>query len=328
MAEQVETPAATPAPSPTPEAKPAAIAPKPNGAVAEPVSDQPLALGGGEAEKVVPPAQMTAENWRDVMAGGDAKTVQYLSRYASPANVAKALLAMRQKMDAGEIIRSKPEGDPNDPAIKQALNEWRAQANVPQTPEGYLEKVPDGLVFGEADKPILTDFLKDMHGKDAPPAYVHAALQWYKAREQQTIADRAEADKQGRTQSEDALRSKWGPDYRGNMNGAASLFTTYGSKDLATRFFSARMADGTPLGDDPATLEMLVAISRELNPSGTVVPAPGQTTMQSITSELAQLRIEMSDTKGKQYDYWKNEAKQARFRELVQVEEKIKSRAA
>src|SRR3990167_4810505 len=246
-------------PTPAPNAAPVAPAPataKPAVAVA-PVADKPLALGGGGEDKPVTAPVNFPENWADIMAGGDPKAAAYYRRYNSPAAVGKALLAMRQKMDTGEIARAKPEGDPDDPTYKQAISEWRAQAGIPEKPDGYLDKVPDGIVFGENDKPMLDGFLKDMHAKDVPPPYVHEALRWYKANEEKVINDRAVADKQHRATAEDEMRAEWGPDYRGHMQLVHTVVANEewgGSQDLVTELYSARLADGTPLGDPPAFL--------------------------------------------------------------------------
>src|SRR3990167_9413465 len=202
----------TPAPDATKGAPPAAKV-----ADVAPDGGKPLALGGGGEDKPVTTPADWPENWPDVMAGGDAKLAAQYRRYHSPAAIGKAFVSLRQRMDSGELARARPDGDPDDPAVKQALTEWRATAGIPEKPDGYLDKVPDGIVFGENDKPMLDGFLKDMHAKDVPPPYVHEALRWYKANEEKVINDRAVADKQHRATAEDEMRAEWGPDYRGHM---------------------------------------------------------------------------------------------------------------
>ena len=257
------------------------------------------------------------------MAGGDAKMEQRLTRFASPLNVYKSWAAAQQKISSGEMIRARPDG--TDP---QALNEWRAQAQIPEKPEGYLEKVPGGLVFGEAEKPIVDTFLKSMHDKDAPPAFVHEALTWYKQNQEQQIAARTESDKANRVTNEESLRSEWGPEYRPNLNSAMSLLKTYGNEEIANKFFAARTSDGNLLGDDPQVLRMLVSLSKELNPAGTVVPAPGQNIAQTIDSELESLTAMMKNRNGEYYRGAKAEGHQARFRELIDMKQRLSGRAA
>lgn len=283
-----------------------------------------LADGGGEPEPQpsATPASWPA-NWRDIAAGGDTKALQYLSRYNSPANVVKALMATRQKISTGELLRTKPDG-----ADEQALNEWRAQAGVPEKPEGYLEKLPGGLVIGEADQPRIQSFIQDMHAADAPPDLVHKALGWYYANQEKEAAERAEADRAFRAKAEDEMRADWGPDYRPQLNGIRNMLDSHGTPELRERLFGARMGDGTPLGDDPAALRFLSAIARELNPHGTVVPAAGQTATQTIDAEITVLEAEMAQAKNPPAgSYWKSDAKQARLRELYDMRTRHKARA-
>ena len=337
---QTATLAATPAPNsspePTPAPPPANAGAAAGGAAPEakagspPAADTPLALSDGGDDKASATPANWPENWREIMAGGDQKTLGYLNRYNSPNNVTKALLAFRSKMDAGEIMRSKPEGDPNDPAVKQALNEWRAQASIPDAPEGYLQKVPDGLVFGDADKPMLEGFLKDMHTADAPPAFVHKALAWYKANEERALNERAEADRSYRAQSEDDMRAEWGPEYRGNLNAIKGMLTTHGSEDVANVLWASRGPDGRMLGDNPGVLKFLAGIARELNPYGTVVPA-GQGA-KAAENEMATIKAKMADQNS---DYWRGPrdangqtVMQNRYQQLVEIQERGNARAA
>lgn len=328
MAEQVSqaTPA-TPAPDTTAAPVTAPVAPATNGAAA-PATESPTLgeAGGGEDKEQAVPANWPA-NWREIMAGGDEKAIAKLSRYASPANVFKAYRAMEQKMSSGELLRSKPTGDPNDPAVKQALTEWRAQAGIPEKPEGYLEKIPSGLVIGEQDKPMVESFIKEMHSADVPPAIAHKALQWYYQTQEQALEQRYESDKINRQQNEDALRSEWGPEFRSNLNAIHSLFDTYGNKEILNNLFTARLADGSPLGDNPDILRFLSGVAREINPSGTIVPIEGRSASETIKTEMQGLEAKMAD---RHSDYWKGPSAanlQARYRELIELQQKFDRRA-
>ncbi len=319
--------AATPAEAPPPSESSA----NPPDAVADAASPPATAPDGGGTiaedtgeDDVAPesPANWPT-NWREVAAGGDKKTEQYLNRYNSPANVVKALMATRQKISSGEMLKAKPDGED-----EAALNEWRAQAGIPEKPGGYLDKLPDGLVIGEGDEARVESFLAKMHAADVPPGHVHESLKWYYELQEQQAAEQAETDRTSRAQNDDTLRSEWGPEYRANLNGIHALLATHGNEELTERLFSSRFADGLPLGNDPVFLGFLSAVSREMNPHGTVVPNTGETVMQTINSELAQLQTEMADTKGPYWNGPESESKQARLRELYEMQDKHKGRAA
>jgi len=315
-------PPATPA---TPPAKGAPASPSgaPAGGGGAP---EPTAIGEGgdlgpEGEPQAIPANWPG-NWREIMAGGDAKALQRLNRYASPANVWKALQASGAKISSGELLRAKPDG-----TDEQALNEWRAQAGVPEKPEGYLEKLPDGLVIGEQDQGLVDSFIADMHAADTPPALVHKALSWYYGNQEKMTQQLDAADKQNKATAEDTLHADWGPEYRPNINGVLNLVAAHGAEGLIERMVGARTLDGHKLGNDPEFWKLMVALNREVNPHGTVVPTAGQTAAQTIKSEIADLEAKSADTRGPYWNGPQAEAMQARLRELYDMESRQQRKA-
>ena len=318
-----ETPAspeAQPEASPPPEADPGASTTTiGESAGAVPAPDD---AGGGDTagEEGTWPA-----NWRDIMAGGDDKSLRRLNRFANPVNLYKSWASAQQKIGSGELLRSKPQGEE---VTDEQLNQWRGEAGIPSTPEGYLEKLPGGLVIGEHDQPIVDDFIKAMHDADSPPEYVHQALQWHYAYQDKMEAERAQLDADIHVKAEDELRADYGPEYTPNLNNVRNMFDTYGAPGLLEEFFSARMADGTLLGDHVGVLRLFVDLSREINPVGFVSPAEGKTAVETIAEEKRQLEALMADDHSA---YWKGpeaKVKQARYRELLEMEERYNSRAA
>jgi len=258
------------------------------------------------------------QDWRERMAGDDKDMLKGLQRLKSPLDVGKSWRNAAQKISG--LKPAKPEGD--DP---EALAKWRQATGLPAEPDGYLENL-DGIVLGDEDKDLAVSFLKDMHAEDADPKLVKTALGWYQKLKEDRIVRQATQDKEFRSQGEDSLREEWGNEYRSNLTGMNSVLDTYGEDGLKHKLFAARYPDGTLVGNDPAFLKAMVGISREINPHGTVTPAAGQTVSQGIKDEIAQLKIEMADTKGVKYDYVRNPQKQARYRELLELEEKYASR--
>jgi hypothetical protein len=68
----------------------------------------------------------------------------------------------------------------------KAKAEWRKERGIPDSAEGYEPKV-EGLVFGEADKPMVDSFKQHAHSKNWTPDQFNEALGWYAA-EQEAIA--------------------------------------------------------------------------------------------------------------------------------------------
>lgn len=285
---------------------------------------------GGGAAPVQPSDEQDAAtgqwpaNWADIMAGGDVNKQKQLSRFHSPIALANSWMAQRQKISTGDLLKAKPDGKD-----EKGLAEWRIQAGIPDKPDGYLEKLPDGLVFGEQDQERLKSFVEDMHSSDMPPQFVHKALGWYQKLQEQESAAQYERDNHSKQAGLDALNAEWGQRFRPNINGMQNMLESYGGKDATGKIWGARLADGTPLGNDPDVIRLLVSLSHEINPHGIVVPATGGSVDQSIKSELAQLEIEMKDTNPKDPNsYWKNQAKQERYRQLQDHALKISARGA
>lgn len=332
MSEQVvETPSAPPPannpdPSPAPETPPdkgASAAPaKPDSA---PPPDKSLGLGGGKPDPVdqVVPADWP-EDWREKYAGGDETDLKSLRRYKDPANVWKAYKALRSRMDAGEFQRVRPEGDD-----EKALAEWRTEREIPADAKGYFEGLPEGLVIDDADKPIIERYAELAHKSDATPQEFARGLEHYYALKQEQAETQANEDKDKRAKSEDVLRAAWGPEYRPNLNNMHALFDSQAPEGLREQLFTARLEDGTLLGDHPDFLSFMVGVAKEVNPFGTVAPGVGPTQSQNIDSEIAALQREMSDTKGHAGpdSYWNNPGKQERFRQLLDAKARLSARA-
>ena len=313
-----------------PEVDPATLpaiepAPEPTGGTVPPAKTETL-VEKDDNTRIVP-ADWPAD-WRERMAEGAVgkkdgedydKVLARLNRFTAPQNITKSW--WNQLGVISKAPKPKPETD--DP---EQLNAWRAERGIPVEPDGYFENIPGGIVIGDEDKELAGTFAKSMHEIDAPPEFVHKALAWHQQLKEQQAAQLQQEDTKFRVESEDALRAEWGPEYRPHLNGIHALIDTYGTPDVKTKFFAARTAEGRPLGDDPDVLRFLAGVSREINPHGAVTLTEGQNMSTAISEEKAQLEKEMADTKGRQYDYWRNPAKQDRYRTLLEIEEKAQRR--
>lgn len=277
----------------------------------------------GAVETDVPPAWR--EDWRQAMAGKNDDDLKKLNRYKDPANIWKAYRSLDQKLRSGEYTRNQPQTDD-----AEELKAWRKEVGVPETPEGYLEKMPEGLEIPGEDQPLIDRYFERMHAKGASPKHVHDGLEWYYETQQALAEERTEADKEFRTRSEDELRSEWGPEYRGNINTMRVMLESYAPDGLKEEILTARTDEGTLLGDHPGFLRMLVNLSSEINPQGIVTPSLGEDRMASIETRIKELEAEMGDTKARSGpdSYWNNQAKQEEYRRLLELQDKHKSRAA
>lgn len=250
-----------------------------------------------------------APDWRLKMAG-DEKEAKKLERFASPKEVLNSWKALQQRLSTGELVSKLPKD-----AKPEDIAKWRTENGIPEKPDAY--ELPEGIVVGDLDKPGVDMFLANMHAENASPAQVKAGLKTYYQIKEDAIARMAEADIAHRDEVQDALRAEWGAEYRGNIN-SINAFLEMAPEGIKDKLLSARMSDGRAVANDPAFMAWLSQVAREVNPVGTVVPAGGDQ-MGAIETELSKIREVMRKDRAA---YNKDEKMQARFRELLDAQEK------
>lgn len=256
-------------------------------------------------------------DWRTKLSP-DGKHSKTLDRFASPNALMDSYLALRQKLDSGELKANVPfpaKGTPEE------QNAWRKSVGIPEKPEEYALKFADGLVIGDADKPIIDDFLKAAHGVNASPDQVNGLVKWYYDHQEAEVAKREEADADYLQKNDDALRAEWGGEYRANVNMIKGLVATL-PESVRDLFLNARLGDGNALLNNPDMARWLVSTARTLNPVATVVPGAGANVAGAIDDEIDHLEGLM---KANSPEYWKSEKNQARLRDLYDARAKVKA---
>lgn len=260
----------------------------------------------------------TASDWREKMAGGDEKVLKQLGRYTTPDQVAKALIEAKHKISAGEF--KKPlaaDASPEDIAA------WRQENGIPEAFDKYEVKLSNGLVIGEEEKPFVDEFLKVAHSSNATPDQVNKMLGWYYETTDARAEEQIKADIEFKREAEESLRTEWGADYKTNLNLLNSVFDA-APEGLKQNLMSARMADGSVLGNNPEALKFLAGLAREINPVATVVPGAGAGAAAAIGDEIAKLTKLAGDYDS---DYWKgpNSANmQKRLDDLLAAQARMK----
>jgi len=185
------------------------------------------------------------DNWRELAAGNDEKLASLLKRYGSLNGVAKALKEKEDLIRSGKVKRDMP-----DPKDEKAMGEWRKEQGIPDDPTGY--KLPDAIVkrLTDEDKPVLANFTEFAHAKNAPPAFVEMAAEWYLAGQEAAATKMAEDDAAATEAAEDELRKDWAQaEYKGNFTLAKRFMEQI--PVVGAVWSEARLPNGRRLGDYP-----------------------------------------------------------------------------
>lgn len=264
------------------------------------------------------------DDWRTRMAAGSTdpeKELKRLERFESPEGVFKSFREMERRMSAGELRTTLPKG-----ASPEEVARWRQENGIPAKPEDYKVNMPAGRQAPKEDDAFLKSFLKSAHDSNYTQGQVDNAIAAFYAevdRQEQAIT---EAEKQAEQKTEDDLRKEWGADYRPNKAMAEALLAR-APAGFRDRFMNGYLADHTPIKASVEAWKWLVQMEREINPAATVVPGAGGDVGKTIDTELTNLKALMGNPNS---EYWKGpkaEANQARYRELLAAQERIKAKA-
>jgi len=247
-------------------------------------------------------------DWRQRFAGENADALKTLERFPEPAAMWKSYEAMRQKMASGELKNNVPFPEKGTAEEQGA---WRKEHGIPDKPEAYdYSNLGTGVVIGDADKPMVTEYLKFAHGKNATPEAVKENLAWFFGpyREQQEAA-RAESTKAQMQQVEEQLRADWGTEYRPTMSAITGLLDATFSADSGIK---DRILNSIKL--EPEFAKGWASLALQLNPAGALTPGFGADAQKSIVDEYQAIQKKRTDNRAA---YNKDEKMQARERELI-----------
>lgn len=256
------------------------------------------------------------DDWRDRITKGDESRAKFFSRYASPEAALDALVEANKVISKHKAIPQKPGKD----AKPEEVAAYRASLGVPDKPEAYFDKLPNGLVIGDDDKPLFEKFAALMHEENVPTGAMQKVVDWYyKEVVEEGEQQRYEANREAKQATEDALRQEYGAEYRAQVNGITNLLNSLpdGAGEVLA---NAVGPDGVSLFNNPAVVRAMVHLVNEINPTASVIP--GGSNPASITSRLGEIKEMMLKEPKK---YW-SEPIQAEELRLMEAQQKLQAR--
>jgi hypothetical protein len=254
--------------------------------------------GVDDAETADAPPPSWREDWRTALAAGDEKKAKALQRYASPENFAKAAFEARDKITRGITAAEPPED-----ATEVELKEWRKQAGVPETPDGYQIAFPDGVTAGDRDKEELGAFLKFMHDKHIAPRAAKAAFEFYMTSRAAGAEQAGQAAEEATLENLAELRKTYpGREYKRSI-GLANDFLNghFAGPDAQTQLdtiLAARLPNGVQLTNYAPFVQMVVAMARASASEDDLVAGDAGGGARSVDEEFKELakKPQLTDT--------------------------------
>lgn len=244
--------------------------PSGNGATPPPAASGSTIVDTNENRQPITAAGTWPEKWREELAGEDKDELTRLYRYKSPVDYHKASVSLQKKLSAGEAKTK--DGPPPKDAAPEQIAAWRKENGIPETPEGYKVELPNGVVFGEADKPLLGSFTTHAHAKNWSPQLVNEAMEWYADFSSKQNIELQKRDDQAKFDGMNHLIAEWGPEYTRNKQAVVNYLGTV-PNGIGQQLLEARGGDGNKLGNSPAVLKWLADLANMANPMASLVPA-------------------------------------------------------
>lgn len=234
------------------EAAPAAMPPAADSAPPAPDGAAPPSPAADTPAPAADPV-----DWRKEIAGEDEKLFKQLERFGSLKDFHKSYQEATQRIREGFKSPELPE----NPTDEQVI-EYRKLIGVPNTPEEYKFNLGEGMVIGEADKPIWDLFLKEANAMNMTQAeFDKVAPAYYKL--EAALKEQQEADtKELVRKNESELRGVWGTDYQANMTINENFLTKEGGDALKETLLYGVAPDGSPLMNNPVVAKFLNDMAR------------------------------------------------------------------
>lgn len=262
-----------------------------------------------------------AETATDEEKADHEKLLQRLKRFNSPADAAKALRQQDKLISSGQLKKALPKD-----AKPEQIAAWRAENGIPESPEKYDITMPDGLVFGEEDKPVVDQILKGLHGANASNEVVKAALKTYADSKAAASAAMVKLNHQAKRVMETELRAEWGGEYDDNRDGIESMFQSMG-EDYSDFIVSLRTPDGVQALNDPRFVKALAQEAREKGFMHGTIVAGGSDIGKSVDDQIEAIEKSMFNENGTRNDaYWGNEKQQQKLSKLYEQRDRVASR--
>lgn len=225
------------------------------------------------------------EDWREKIAGEDEKLLKELSKHKSPAELANAYRELQKKFSSTRPLPELPKD-----ASPEQVKEYREQLGIPEKWQDYDTNLENGVVIGEADRPIVEKMLEKFHERNVKPSEVKAVLQDYFNMVNDMEVERLQTQKNSTSEAEQALQKEWGTSYKQNIASVVNLLKGQLGEEGLAKLNGATFADGSPVINDVSLMKWFgnLAAKSGIGGNSTITPSPS-TDLVSLKGRQAEI---------------------------------------
>lgn len=245
--------------------------------------------GGQQQQQQEQDFSKDGAEWRKTIT--DPKLAKEANRYASPADMVKALAETKSALGGRIKVPGKDAKPEELAAFRKALAPIMGE--VPEKPEGYKfvrpEHIPEAAYNDPAVQGRIKTVAADLHAAGFSQGQVDTMMgvYWKLEREAQEAIQRD--DEKAVADAEAQLRKEWGGDYEGNIKIGVALLERLGMSELA----DVELKSGRTLGQQPQFMKMLAELGRRTEEGsmqygldGTAQGAELQKQIDSLTEKM------------------------------------------
>lgn len=184
-----------------------------------------------DAPAAATPAAAPADDWRATLPD-DLKALPAAQKYATPADLLKGYV------EAEKLIGRKGVAVPGENATAEEVAAYRTALGVPETPDAYGLKAPEGIPPEVWSDDSAKAFASEAHKLGLTPQQAQGLAGWWAGAMAQQVASMGlEAD--GRP-FEDVLREEWGGQFEAKMDLAKRAVREFGADEQTLAAFEAK----------------------------------------------------------------------------------------
>lgn len=253
----------------------------------ETASEEAAAAETASTETTAAPS---VDDWRAPIEDKELRKVA--DRFASPADMAKAVSDLRKRESTSIRLPGKDASDEDVAAYKAAIG-------VPENVDGYEFALPEGREATDDDKAFQSAAGEVFHKLNISAEQATGLNAWWNEFQAQAEAAQTEADKAFAAETEAALRKEWpGQEFDRNKvfadRAATELFG-----DTIEQVREIETKDGKFVLDHPALVKVLARVGREMD-EGKLGSVISEGDRDAIDTQIADLdkKIEVAQRSG------------------------------